>query len=312
MPEIRVLRTAPPAAAGLAGMTFPAYRRLLALERSVRHPEQGDRRPIDPLAVAAWEGGCAVGLALAELPVADRRPSELLSVFVQPSHRRRGLAGALVAAVEQAARERGFTELRAVYTAGGEATGYLERVFARRRWSEPRARTLSVRFTPEAARRSAMFEHRRTAALARDLEIFPWSDLSEEERRELRASDTETPWITPALRPWRFDRLPLHPSSVGARRRGEVVGWVLNHAAAPGVVRFTASFMHKGLSRRGRILPLYAASLDRLVGTDCRLCTFVTPVGYTGMNRLVRRWIAPFALFVGETRGTSIDLAARA
>jgi len=308
LPEIRPLTS--PVDPAFAGMTFPTYRRLLALSRTTRHPEQGDRRVIDPLAVGAFFESRPIGLALADLPVEGGSAPELLSLYVLPELRHAGLGTSLVGAVEAAVRERGYSQIATVYTAGKPAIEWVERILARRGWSEPAARTLSVRFTPQDALGAEMFEPRRMEVLARNLEIFPWSELGEEEREEMRRSNREKRWITEALEPWRFDHHGFDPSSVGARYKGRVVGWVVNHRTGPESVRFTCSFMHKGLSRRGRILPLYRESLQRVAATGCRACTFVTPLCYKGMIGLIRRWIAPFASFVGETRGARLDLTA--
>jgi hypothetical protein len=108
---VRLQQAAPPA---LEAMTFPVYRHLLNLRPGARHPEQGDSRPIQPLAFAAYAGEEPAGLVLAELPLGDARPPEILSVFVAPEFRRRGIASALVAAAEAEVRGRGFAELDAV------------------------------------------------------------------------------------------------------------------------------------------------------------------------------------------------------
>lgn len=312
---LAIVRVVPPAEPALAGMTFPIYRRLLDLTPTTRHPEQGDTRPIQPLALAALAGEEAVGLALAELPLApdrsDREP-ELLSLFVRADRRGQGIGGALVAALVERVRETGAAELRAVYTTGKPEIDHLERIFARCGFEAPEPRTLSVRFAPSAALASELFDTRRLAALARGLEIFPWTELPAAARERALRSNAELPWITPALAPWRFERQGYHPSSVGATYRGELVGWVINHQVAPDTVRWTCSFMRQDLSHRARILPLYRATLERLVGTPQRQCTFVTPVSYAGMIGLIRRWIVPFASFVGETRGACKKLAAAA
>ena len=118
------------------------------------------------------------------------------------------------------------------------------------------------------------------------------------------------PWITPALAPWRFEGAGFDPvSSIGARlpaaKGGDVIGWVINHVVAPGTVRFTCSFLRKDVSRRGRIVPLYHESLQRLAAAGVERATFVTPVLYPNMIRFILRWIAPIADFVGETRGSA-------
>lgn len=292
----------------LAGMTFPAYRHLLALERTPRHPEQGDDRLVDPVAVAAWSGGRPLGLALGELPVERDRPAELLSILVVAEHRRQGIAGALLEGLEEAAAGEGFSELAAVYTAGTPACEAVERLFARHGWSAPEPRTLSVQFTPQAFLAAPAFAPRLMAVLSRGLEIFPWAEVTAQELEALERSQEESPWIQPALAPWRFLSAGYDPSSVAARYRGRIVGWVINHPVSPGVVRFTCTYMHPGVPRRGRILPLYRASIESL-SERCRLCTFTTPFSYPTMIRFIRDWLTPVSTRVTETRGVSKGLS---
>lgn len=304
---IEALREPAPA---LAPMTFPVYRQLLGLEPTTRHPEQGDEQPVQPVALAARAAGEVVGLALAELPLAPGEPPELLSLFVLPEWRGRGIATALVEALEGAVAGAGFRELTTVYTAGRPSIDAVESVLRRRGWSRPEARTVSVRFSPAAFLATGLFEPQRIAALGARLQIFPWRELTERDREEIRASHERSPWITPALAPWRFEKAGFDEvSSVGARYRGEVVGWVINHRVERDYVRFTCSFMRKDISRRGRIVPLYDAALRALAAEGCRRSSFVTPVCYPNMIRFIERWIAPIAEFVGETRGSRKDLA---
>jgi GNAT superfamily N-acetyltransferase len=296
-------------------MTFPVYRPLLALAPAVRHPEQGDAKPIQPIAFVARLKGAPVGLVLGELPLSVVGSAEMLSLFVAPDWRNRGIGRTLVARLEEEVARRGQVELIATYTSGKPSIAAVERILWKRGWEAPETRTLSVRFTPQAGLTAAVFEEKRMAALTAGLELFSWADLSPEEKRAIRVSQQRSPWITPALAPWRFEGGDLDlVSSIGARTvgapkdgsgpGGEVVGWVLNHHASPGVVRFTCSFLRKDFSRRGRIVPLYRESLRRLAATDCRLCTFVTPVEYDGMIAFIQRWIAPVAEFLAETRGS--------
>jgi hypothetical protein len=140
--------------------------------------------------------------------------------------------------------------------------------------------------------------------------IFPWTELTEAERQTLQRTQAETQWIHPDLEPWRFDQGFDPQSSVGMRRDGEVVGWVINHQIAPDMVRFTVSFIRTDLARRGGIFPLYVASLERLRGTGVT-CTFVTASQFESMVKFVLRRCAPFVHFVGETRGVSKDLKPR-
>ncbi len=291
-------------------MTFPSYRHLLDLKPQPRHPEQGEVRAIQPFGFVARRAGRLAGLALAEVPLErDDESPQLLSVFVQPDERRLGLGARLVGAVEEETRQRGFEELAAVYTTGRPAIEWMERILTRRGWQPPEPGSLTVRFRAANALASPAFEERRLRAYSRGLEIFSWSELTSEEDEEMRGSNQDRCWIEPSLEPWQFAREGLDASSVGARYRGRVVGWALNHRVVAGLVRFSVSFMRRDLSRRGRILPLYHASLRRIEdeGTS-RYCTFITPFSYPRMVTFVERWIAPFATFVGESRRRRVSL----
>ncbi|MEM9557810.1 MAG: GNAT family N-acetyltransferase [Acidobacteriota bacterium] len=333
--EVTIAELRPDSVTPFRAMTFPAYTRLLALEPMARDPAAGDQRTIAPIALVARIGDAPAGLVLAEWPASRPTTAEvaqfgpavprLLSLYVARAHRRRGVGGALVAALEDEVAHRGGGSLEAVYTAsvgaasvckapvgtaffdttsapaGGAPSDWLERIFARRGWTPPAARSLLVRFTPRAAFCSDLLLERRLRAQRRGLEIVRWSEIGADEKAALRASHEQNPWIEPLLVPWRFDRDGFDPSSVAARWRGRIVGWVITHRPTPDIVRFTCSFMHPSLSRRGRIVPLYDAVLRDVHGT-CRECSFITPFDYAPMVQFIRRRLAPIASFLGETR----------
>lgn len=286
-------------------MTFPSYRHLLDLRAQPRHPELGESRRVQPFGVVARRAGEPAALALAEFPVEpeDSQPPHLLSVFVKPEERRRGLGSALVGAVEDETRRRGFDSLSAVYTTGKPAIEWMERILTRRGWDPPEAGSLTVRFRPSDALASPAFSERRIRAYSRGLEIFPWSQVTAEDIDEMQRTDEERCWIEPSLEPWQYFGAAVDASSVAARYRGRVVGWVINHRVVAGLVRFSISYMRRDISRRGRILPLYHASLKQVVEDGgARYCTFITPMSYPNMVSFVERWIAPFATFIGESR----------
>ncbi len=296
-------------AAPLAAMTFPAYRHLLALRPAPRHPAQGDRRLVQPIAIAAFGGETPLGLVLAEVPFDPGRPAEMLSLFVAPEWRNHGIGTRLVAALEEALALKTCTHVTAVYTTGKPSIAALERVLAKRGWSPPQPRTVVVRFTPEEAARTEWFG--RITLPPGEFEIFPWTELTPEERLAIRRTHEARAWIAQGLEPWRHDVYGFDAvSSLGLRYRGEVVGWVINHRLEPDVVRFTCSFMREDLSRRGRILPLYTESIRRLAAAGCRLCTFVTPIRYKEMVEFIHRRCARWVSFVGETRGSTKVLQA--
>lgn len=297
---LEIRRLEPAMADACLSMTFPAYSHLLQLRPAPRHPEQGDEKLVQPVGVVAAAGQGILGLALAEVPLAAGGVPELLSLFVDEGLRGRGLATELLARLEEELRTMGGRELRAVYMTGKPSIPALERVFVKRGFGAPDARTLTLRFTPEEALQTPWF---RRVRLGPEYEIFPWAEITPAERERLVASNTGKPWIAGGLEPWRHERNFDRRSSLGLRHKGEVVGWVINHQVTSDTVRFTCSFMRKDLGRRARIMPLYTASLERLRDAGCRWCTFVTPVSYATMVEFARKRCAPWATFLGETRG---------
>jgi len=297
----------PEEAGAVEGMTFPIYRPLLALQPVSRHPELGDPKVVQPLAVVAWRDGQPVGMVLAETPTAEGHLPEMLSVYVAPDARGQGVATALVAELERVLREQGHRDVRAVYMTGKPAIDALEHILAKLGWAPPATRSVTLRFTPEEALSTPWFG--RITLAEPEFQIFPWTELTAAERADLERSQAESPWMTKGLEFWNHDRNGFDPvSSIGLRQHGRVVGWVINHRLSEDMVRFTCSFMRKDLGRRGRIMPLYTASLERLRAHGTRTCTFVTPVEYRTMVDFVKRRCAPWASFFGETRGAAKNL----
>jgi hypothetical protein len=290
-------------AAAFRPLTFPALRHLLALEPTVRFPEEGDRRRITPLAVGAREQAAPVGLALGCLPLGEGDAPELLSFYLRPERRTPEAADGLLARFETAVRDAGFDSLGFVYTSGGADAEALEALLARRGWSPPETRMVSVRFTLEQAKATPWFRRYRRRG---GFEFVRWAEVSAAELAALRASQEESGWIAEDLAPWKFDQRRLDPaSSLAIRLGGEIVGWVLNHRIDDQTVRFTCSFLRRDLSRRGRIVPAYTESIERAAAAGYERAILTVPKHHREMVAFVQRWCAPWIGFVGETRGVA-------
>jgi GNAT superfamily N-acetyltransferase len=286
-----------------SGMTFPAYRHLLALRPVARLLSDPGQPPVQPVAVGGWSGGVPVGLALADVPLDGPTDPELLSVFVSRAQRGNGIGRRLIQALEKEITKRGFDTLNGSYTAGRPATRAVERMLAACGWSEPEMRTLSVDLTVEQAQSLPWLQR---VPVRSGCEIVPWVDITSEEKAALQRSQEESGWITPDLVPWRHDASGFETTtSVGLRGPDGVVGWVINHVVPPETIRFTCSYIRKDLGRRARILPLYRASIERLGLTACSRVTFVAPVRHPTMVSFVRRRIEPYASSVRETYGSA-------
>lgn len=294
-----------------ADMTFPAYRHLLALQPGKRHAGLPGRPVVMPVALGARVGEEPVGLALGEVPEGQTANAEVLSLFVAPAYRGRGLGTALLDAMGTYLSRMGIEKAEGVYMTGQANQEFLERVLRKAGWTEPEFRQLTMRFTLEEGRRMGWYGR---YPLEAGYSMFPWKDLTDAERESLRESQRATGWIKPDLEPWKHDAEGFEPvSSLGIRLHGEIVGWVLTHALDARTVRFTCSFIRRDLGRRGKIVPAYSEVIRRLSeGTAFEVCTLTVPVQHRGMSSFILRRCAPFASFTGETRGTTKLLRAQA
>lgn len=304
---VSIRRLRPGEGRGLEAMTFPAYRHMLEMNRCPRLPNENQTEIVDPLVVVASHEGVAAGLAVADLPIEPSAPARLLSVFVVPELRRRGIGALLVEAVEEMLAETGRDRLETIYTVGKPAISWMERIFDRRGWSEPQTRMISIRLDVVLAKTAAWPWRQR---LPRGWEIFEWKDLTDDERRRIRETNRQERWIPPDLEPWRHDSGGFEPrTSLGIRKDGEIVGWNIAHLMPDGTLRFTCSFIRKPLGRRGRILPLYTESFRRMIEAGLRYATLTVPLHHEGMAAFSKRWIGPWSSFIGETRGRERDLS---
>jgi GNAT superfamily N-acetyltransferase len=299
--DIRIDAVDAPLGGEWAGMTFPLFRPLLSILGTPSRDAQGNA----PMACRAIVDGEPAGLVLGHITPTTPDAIELLSIFVAPAHRGQGLATRLVECLEGHALARGVSQMTGSYMTGKPSIPALERVFAKRSFDPPKLRMIVLKFTPEEARECDWYKRAR---LPQRATIFPWSEVTPDEREWLKRSQAERQWIHPELEPWRCDQT-FDDSSVGMRRDGEIVGWVINHRAAPDLVTFTTSFMRADLARRGAIFPLYVASIERLMGTGV-ICSFVTNAEFDGMVKFALRRGAPFIHYAGETRGVAKQLRA--
>ncbi len=304
--SVRLELLQPPVASAFASMTYPAYRHLLQLQPAPKLLSEPGSLPVQPVAVAALEVGRPVGLMLAALPLVEGELPELLSIYVVPEGRGRGVGTALVAAAEKAAAAAGFSSLAATWTEGASGSEWWVRQVATRGWQAPARRSLSVLFTAEEALRFPWLDR---LPLREGCEIVPLSEVKDEEWEALRRSQEANPWIAPDLVPWRYTSQGFEEKTSVALRSAEgIMGWVINHRLAADWLRFTCSFIRKDWGRRARILPLFSASLHRMVAAGFVKASFVAPVRHPTMVRFVEGHMAPWVRVARWTWGSTKDL----
>lgn len=285
---------------GYQPLTFPAHAarlRGLAVSLAVHGRGGSGGGGDEVVAIAAEEEGRAIGLCLAQ-PAAET--AELLSLFVAPDARGRGLGTALLERAEAELAALGARRLRAVYSTGLPAAAAVERVLSRRGFTGPAPRMLLC----SAGAQVLAAPWLRMAALPPGCQLFPWPALQPAEREALLRGKDEGAY--PAdLCPLDFERGMDAARSLGARMDGRVVAWLLTHARDAHTLRFTCCYVLRDLPA-GALVPIFAKLLEQVIlamqEAGMTRATFTVPESHAPMARFVRAHLAPFLSDLAESR----------
>jgi GNAT superfamily N-acetyltransferase len=277
-----------PEVARFVPLTFPALRGRLGTGESNSNL----------FAVGAALLGEPVGLALAEIAPGGAS-AQLLSLFVVAPYRRRGLGTTLLAELEATLAQRGCIRMSAAYRDALPGLTGLEGVLRKRFWTPPQP-DLHL-FTFDRGLLDASWIKQGT--LPSDFILFAWNELTPRERAELEARQGTDSWHDESLSPFTEEERIDGNSSLGLRRNGQVVGWVVTHRLPAGPVRWSSLFVRRDLQGTGRAIPMLAESIRRHCAAhpDVPMICFVSPEN-TVMLRFAERRLVPYAVSHSETR----------
>lgn len=267
--------------------TFPAYRELLSEPRS------------DVVGVVAWRSNAPIGLALARLRKWD---SELLSLFVSKENRNRGIGTQLLAHLEECLAHIGIDSIRTTFMTGKPGSIALERVLEKSGWKAPQVRMLVIRCSLQKSWDAPWI---RPRPLPPGTSIIPWENVSGEQKEQILRSQQSKPWIPDELVPTRKEKDFDCATSLALREHDRIVGWLITHRLDEETLRFTCNFVRKDLQRRGRLFALYAAAGPRMRSAGYKYGVGTVRLTEPAMAQFARRWLEPYTVFFGETRGTS-------
>lgn len=271
--------------------TFPLYRSRL----------QGLKLASSTVAIAATDAANqAIGLALAEIRP-DGRSAEVLSIFVQPTHRQQGVGTALLARLAAELSLRGCFDAHLVYTTGQPTTPALERLLQKGNWTPPQPRMLVCRSTTEIIA-NAPWMQRKTLPAA--YQIFPWQDITTAECLAIQQTQASSPWIPRDLYPFQPEANLEPLNSLGLRYQGQVVGWMITHRLTPDTIRYSYGFIRQDLQKMGRLISLIANAVQLQIDAETiPNGIFVVSCDRTPMIQFVRKHMAPYLTAIEETRG---------
>ena len=270
--------------------TFPRFRpRLQALK------PQGLT-----IASAASDSNQPIGLALAEIEP-DGKSAEVLSIFVEPDYRRQGIGLALLIRLEQELFSRGCISAELVYTTGQPTTPALERLLQKCNWASPQARMLLCKASLPLMMKAPWLEK---ATLPSSYTIFPWAEITQDERIAIQQQQEVSPWIPKDLNPFKHEENFEPLNSLGLRYQGQVVGWIITHRLATDTIRYSCGFVNPDLQKRGVYISLIANAIQIQYKEKIIKGIWTVPLVHTPMVHFVKKRMAPYLTSLEETRGS--------
>jgi hypothetical protein len=150
--------------------------------------------------------------------------------------------------------------------------------------------------------------------------------MTEEDEQYIAASQESETWIPEELFPslYHIDfnaraslGLKYQPgfdpeTSLGLRYRGHIVGWLIGHRLDSATLRFSSVWVRQDLQRVGRFVPLIGLVVEggkRAAASGVERVIWLTSVEHPEMVRFTQKWVAPYAAFYGETRGTTKSIS---
>jgi GNAT superfamily N-acetyltransferase len=283
-------------AASYERLTYPTFRtRMRALDHDG-----------STVALGVDLGSQPIGLILAETST-DRKSAEILSLFVVPEHRGHGLGKTLLTYVEEELYQRGSSQINLVYVSN-ETTPALERILKQRNWSNPQLRML-VCSGPISNIKDACWLKLHNS-LPSSYTIFPWVELTQQERELIQKQQASSVWYPEILSPFQQKETIEPLNSLGLRYQNQVVGWMITHRVAADTVRYTKLFVREDLQPLGRAIPLLATAIRlQLESRETTEAVFTVVANNTPMVRFVYRRLAPYLTSVRQSWGSSKLLA---
>ena len=293
-------------------MTFPTFRPLLdqCLHRTV------EKAPVVN-ALVARQGAEPIGMVLSRLPVphcfqgtADSETPKigtLLSVYVAPAWRQRGVAGQLLRALENEAVQHGCNELGTNFTTLLPAWQIFERLLAGCQWFAPEPGMLLSKAKVVDILRAPWMNVQRTPPPG--CSLFPWMELRPSERAQLEG-DVAAGKIPRGLSPFADEKHGEPTISTGIRQEGEVVAWmtVIRSPFEPKALCYRSAFVQPQLRTGNALGPLAMESaFRRHAASPIAKDRPETVAGFSLQNsnsmiNFYRKWVEPYCFCTYESR----------
>ncbi|WP_204153711.1 GNAT family N-acetyltransferase [Leptolyngbya sp. CCY15150] len=259
------------------------------------------------VAVGAEVEGVPVGLAIACLDRSDDSVNreddqplqgQVLSLFVTPEHRNRGLGRLLLTHLETQLCDRGCQQLEIRYLSSPQSPA-LEQILVQQQWFAPQVTALVCYASTDRVRQAPPphlvdYLGRWLDRLPAHYQFFLWTELTPAERTDLEQrmqGDGLMQRFNPFLDADRLEPL----NSLGLRCDNRIIGWVITHRIAADTIRYTQMYVDPASQPLSRSTLLLAKAIqlqvEQLPHTKG---TFRVDIDNAPMVRFVHRRLKPY------------------
>ena len=235
---------------------------------------------------------CVVALAIAEV-YEQGRSAQLFSFVVAEAFRGRRIGTALFKELQDILYAEGIHSLGFEYEQTSPFAPILEKILFHHHWLQPqlyliRSRFKSVDFNPRWLNRSY--------AVPGKVTLFPWAELSSEERQVVNWMDEQGHFI-PALSPFQQEDRIEPVNSLGLRCEGRLIGWLITHRVNPETIRYSSLFLEREFLLSGYGIFLLVQSIQLQKQTDIPDALFEVNLEKIDPSwlRFVKRRLLPYA-----------------
>lgn len=226
--------------------------------------------------------------------------AEILSLFIHPEHREKGLGKKLLSSLEIELQKRGCLQCEVVYVSNA-TTPTFEQILQQLNWNPPKLRMLVCQGFIENFKDLSWL--RLYERLPSGYTIFPWIELTQPDRKFIQEQQSDFLGYPEILSPF-YEEESIEPiNSLGLRYENKVVGWMITHRVAFDTVRYTRLFVKKELQSLGRGLAILSKSIKlHLEKIEAPKVVFTVEAHNIQMLLIVQKRLSPYLSSIRESR----------
>ena len=244
-----------------------------------------------------------IGLALAKL-YPNINHAEIMSLYVVRKHRNKNVGTQLFREVEQACIREGGKVLTFMYRKEDRYALAHEAILKKQNWAP------SVPFMEQYLFDAFLFHppwlvHR--PKIPRQCKVFLWKNLKKQEKERLDYLYEQGHYGS-IVHPFFEENLIEPLNSLGMRKKGEIVGWLITHRVSLEALKYSALFIRPDLQFRGSSMRLLIDAINLHRPKEATIRWTLVPVNLQEIDsswyRFVKRRLAPYAQAVIKTYQT--------